>query len=145
MESQAEWDGERMRLLAPYFAGSATDPALSPGGKRALIETHDPRTGKMIDMIFPLRHPRRTTLLAFHRQMEWAPQGQGVTFVRSRHGADNIWLHPLSGVRSPDRQITHFAHHQIKQYVWQKNGALAVVRNQIQGAVELLRPAPAAR
>ena len=129
--------GGPARQLSPYFAGGFFIPTLSPHGRRALLETHDQR-GQMIAVIFPLAHPRQTTRVPIHFQMEWMPNGKGLSYVLTQNGADNIWEHPWRGA---DMALTHFAHQQIRSYVWLPNGTLAVARAQNRGAVELLQPA----
>ncbi len=129
--------GGPARQLSPYFAGGFFIPTLSPHGRRALLETHDQR-GQMIAVIFPLAHPRQTTRVPIHFQMEWMPNGKGLSYVLTQNGADNIWEHPWQGA---DMALTHFAHQQIRSYVWLPNGTLAVARAQNRGAVELLQPA----
>ncbi len=130
--------GGPARQLSPYFAGGFFTPTLSPHGRRALLETHDPKTGKIIAVIFPLAHPRQTMRVPIHAQLLWLPNGQGLSYVRTRNGADNIWEHPWRGA---DMALTHFAQQQIIRYVWLPNGTLAVARTQSRGAVELLQTA----
>ncbi len=127
--------GGRARVLAPYFAGVLFPPALSPDGRQILFETHDPKTGKMAAGIFPLAQPKQIAYLPIEKQMQWLPDGRGLSYVKTVNGVDNIWA---AAWRGKPRAITHFRSQMIWSYAWSRGGRLAIARNEAHGSVVLL-------
>ncbi len=130
--------GGTPRIIAPYFAGSYFRPAVSPRGRRILLETHAP-DGKMTAVIFPRAHPRAGQFLPARRQMQWRPDGRGISYVKTTRGADNIWIEPAPGQPGQPRPYTHFQHQRIISYAWSAGGNLALARAHRYGSVVLLQ------
>jgi len=74
-------------------------------------------------------------------RLRFTPDGQNIAFViPDEHGADNIWVQPLSG-GSP-RQFTDFKSDKIFDFSWSRDGKqLAVSRGQVSRDVVLLTDA----
>lgn len=68
----------------------------------------------------------------------WAPGGRGITVVRRRNGAENLWLYPLAG--GAPRQITHFKRLLIAADAWSPDGRLAVSRIRDSNDAVLITP-----
>ncbi len=120
------------RQVAQQFIGMMYQPRLSPKGQRLLIETHDPQTGKAVSAIFYLHQPRQISYFPLHQLPEWMPDGQAISYVRTVHGIQNIWLQTLRNNLpfGQPRQLTHFRDRQIAGYAWAPDGTLAIARLQ---------------
>jgi Tol biopolymer transport system component len=59
-------------------------------------------------------------------QVDWTPDGTGLSYVCHVRGMSQIWVQPLNG---EPRQITRFQSNKIYSYAWARNGKqLAMTR-----------------
>ncbi|MBS1792113.1 MAG: protein kinase [Acidobacteria bacterium] len=74
------------------------------------------------DMAFPVR---------------WTPDGKGISFVSTRNGISNIWLHFFEG--GEPKQLTQFTSDQIFWFDWSRDGKqLATSRGRVANDVVLI-------
>lgn len=74
------------------------------------------------DMAFPVR---------------WTPDGKGISFVSTRNGISNVWLHLLEG--GEPKQLTQFTTDQIFWFDWSRDGKqLATSRGRVANDVVLI-------
>ena len=106
-------------------------PAISPDG--TLIAcwyaqdsvTQDPRPPVKIALIPFAGGPPIKILDASMNarvRIRWSPDGQAITYVKVRGGAQNIWSQPISG--GPAQQLTQFTSERIGGFDWSLDGTL---------------------
>jgi serine/threonine protein kinase/Tol biopolymer transport system component/tetratricopeptide (TPR) repeat protein len=69
--------------------------------------------------------------------LRWTPKGDGIAFVRTVKGVQNIWVQPVNG--SPARPLTNFVWGDIFSFAWSRDGRLAFSRGMSTSDVVLIR------
>jgi Tol biopolymer transport system component len=114
--------------------------AISPDGRRIAFLTYDPTEHSDQIVVIPAGggEPIKTANVPGHCALQRTPAGDAVAYVRSEHGAQNIWAEPLNhGVA---RQITHFRQGAIDRFAWSWSGRqLANVRRNSTSDAVLIR------
>jgi Tol biopolymer transport system component len=57
--------------------------------------------------------------------IRWTADGKSITYVRTQHGASNIWVQPIDG--SPAKQLTTFTSMYIWRHAWSSDGKWLVM------------------
>jgi eukaryotic-like serine/threonine-protein kinase len=71
------------------------------------------------------------------RRMQWAADGQAITYIDDRNGIQNIWSQPLDG--GPPKQVTDFKSDPLWAFAWSLDGKqLACVRGTLPSDVVLI-------
>jgi len=71
------------------------------------------------------------------KPIRWMPKGDGIAFVDSRNGVQNLWVQPVDG--SPARAITNFVGGEVFSFDWARDGRLAYSRGMSTSDVVLIR------
>lgn len=117
----------------PVQGGKATEVASMPGGGGGTISPD----GKLVAYNFqegtPVPQPKLAIVRAEggsplkvfvtpsgSREMRWSPDGRGLQYLLTRHGATNVWEQPLAG--GEPRQITKFTSGLIFGFAWSRDG-----------------------
>lgn len=58
-------------------------------------------------------------------RLRWTPDGKGLAYVSSSHGASNIWIQPLDG--GEFRKLTDFKDAEITSFAWSDDGRQIVL------------------
>jgi dipeptidyl aminopeptidase/acylaminoacyl peptidase len=118
--------GEPVQLASPFADILAR--GFSPDGKLvAYIPTDRPAQGKKIWIASSEGRPIKIIELpptSRPRMMQWTPDGQALTYIEKRGGADNLWMQPLSG--GPPKQLTNFKEYSIHCFAWSPDGKYLV-------------------
>ncbi|HEY7914311.1 MAG TPA: LpqB family beta-propeller domain-containing protein, partial [Blastocatellia bacterium] len=118
--------GEPVQLASPFADILAR--GFSPDGKLvAYIPTDRPAQGKKIWIASSEGRPIKIIDLpptSRPRMMQWTPDGQALTYIEKRGGADNLWMQPLSG--GPPKQLTNFKEYSIHCFAWSPDGKYLV-------------------
>jgi Tol biopolymer transport system component len=116
-------------------------PTISPDGRRIAFLTYDPTEHSDQIVVIPSAggEPIKIANVPGYCALQWTPAGDAVAYVRSAHGAQNIWAEPLNhGVA---RQITHFRQGAVDRFAWSRSGRqLAIVRRNTTSDAVLIRP-----
>jgi TolB protein len=119
--------GDNPTLLA---ANVMCFPRISPDGKLVAYSYVDEqsRTPRVTVIplaggapIFKLNIPWDAgSVCMCKRLLQWAPDGQAITYTDTHDGVSNIWSQPLDG--SPPTELTHFTSDHIFAFAWSKTG-----------------------
>jgi Tol biopolymer transport system component len=69
--------------------------------------------------------------------LRWTPAGDAITYVDTRGGASNVWVHPIDG--SPRKPLTTYNSGQIYSFDWSKDDRLAYSKGMSTSDVVLIR------
>ena len=117
----------------PVQGGKATEVASMPGGGGGSISPD----GKLVAYNFqegtPVPQPKFAIVRAEggsplkvfvtptgSGEMRWSPDGRGLQYLLTRHGATNVWEQSLAG--GAPRQITKFTSGLIFGFAWSRDG-----------------------
>jgi Tol biopolymer transport system component/DNA-binding winged helix-turn-helix (wHTH) protein len=77
-----------------------------------------------------------TSVCMCKRVLQWAPDGQAITYTDTHGGVSNIWSQPLDG--SLPAQLTHFTTDHIFAFAWSKTGDRLALSRGLQTADAIL-------
>jgi Tol biopolymer transport system component len=113
--------------------GKATEVASMPGGGGGTISPDGKRVAYNFQEGTPVPQPKLAIVRAEggsplkvfvtpsgSREMRWSPDGRGLQYLLTRHGATNVWEQPLAG--GEPRQITKFTSGLIFGFAWSRDG-----------------------
>ena len=69
--------------------------------------------------------------------LRWTPSGDAISYVDTRGGASNVWLHPIDG--SPRKPLTTYTSGQIYSFDWSRDDRLAYSKGMSTSDVVLIR------
>ena len=136
--------GESAQLIARGGAGYQS-PAISPDGK--LIACHyrdDANTGPRLAII-PFEGGQPLKLFDIHsvmlrplRALQWTPDGEAITYIKTIGGVSNIWSQNLTG--DPPKPLTDFKSDSMFSFSWSRHGKqLVYARGAVTSDVVLIR------
>jgi Tol biopolymer transport system component len=113
--------GTRTRIVD----GQLTNPAVSPDGRFIAGFRLDVQKMQMMINIVPFEGgdpvmALRDTPVIYPPMIRWTADSRALTYVVTREGVSNIWLHPVDG--SPARQLTSFDSERIFRFAWSMDG-----------------------
>lgn len=109
---------------------------ISPDGRSLLVS--DNNVYSIMSMDGKLQKTIQLPPHALAYTLRWMPDSQGVSFVLSAEGAQNVWSMPLAGGSA--KQITHFKDGDIYNFAWAaKTNQLIVARGHNTQDVVLIR------
>ncbi len=107
------------------YDGYLSHPAISPDGKMIAGFRLDEESVRLKITIIGIDDGRLIKSLGdasmIHlASLRWTPDSRALTYIATRQGVSNIWLHPLDG--APRRQLTEFQSDRLFRYAWSADG-----------------------
>jgi DNA-binding winged helix-turn-helix (wHTH) protein/Tol biopolymer transport system component len=81
--------------------------------------------------------PQKLFSLPVSNGLRWAPDGKGISYVKTSEAVSNVWTQPLDG--SQARPETHFTAEQIVNFDWSASGRLVCSRTFTSRDIVLIR------
>jgi hypothetical protein len=81
-----------------------------------------------------------TAVVGWDAALQWAPNGQALTYIDQRGNIGNIWSPPING--GPPKQLKEFKVREIFTFAWSTKSRLATSRGVRTGDALLIKDSP---
>lgn len=127
--------GEPSRVIE----GAAFGPAVSPDGRFVAVWSKGDGAKAWRVVILPIDGgtPVESLEVPDGPPVRWAPNGKGISFLKTQEGVSNVWTQPIDGT-APFPE-TRFTSERISHFDWSIVGRLAVARTFRTSDIVLIR------
>lgn len=126
--------------ISEIFSSDTHGWDISPDEKYLAIFAPDEQTKK--NRLFVRELASGTVIKTFDVEslgsLRWTPDGQALSFVRTKNNVFEIVLQPLDG--TPEKVLTKISGEEIRNIAWSRDGKkIAIVRNRLQNEAVLIK------